>query len=43
MYMSWEKLFKLFWENRRKFDMTYMCWYSIKTPLKSSGKNISRK
>jgi len=24
-------------------DMTYMYWYSIKTPLKPSGKNVRRK
>ena len=43
MYMSWEKLLKPFWKIGENTDMTYMHWYTIKTPLKPSGKNIKRK
>ena len=43
MYMSWEKLLKLFGKIGENIDMTYMCWYSIKTPLKPNAKNIRRK
>ena len=38
-----EKLLKPFGKIGENIDMTYMCWYSIKTPLKPSGKNIRRK
>ena len=43
MYMSWEKLLKPFWENRRKFDMTYMCWYSIKNSFKAQWEKYKEK
>ena len=43
MYMSWKNSLNPFGKIGENFDMTYMCWYPLKTPLKLSGKNIRRK
>ena len=45
MDISWENSLNNFCGNRKKYnvDMTYMCWYSIKTLFKIQWKNIRRK
>ena len=43
MYMSWKNSLNLFGKIGENIDMTYMCWYSIKSYLKTSRKNIRKK
>ena len=38
-----EKLLNPFRKVGENIDMTYMCWYSTKTPLKPSGKKYKEK
>jgi len=39
----WKNSINPFGKIGENVDMPYMCSYSIKTPLKSSGENIRRK
>ena len=43
MYMSWKNSLNPFGKIGENFDMTYMCWFPLKTPLKPSGKKYKEK
>ena len=43
MYMSWKNSLNPFGKIGENFDMTYMYWYSIKTPLKPSWEKYKEK
>ena len=43
MYMSWKNSLNPFGKIGENFDMTYMCWYSIKNSFKTQWEKYKEK
>ena len=43
MYMSWKNSLNPFGKIGENFDMTYMCWYSIKNSFKTQWEKYKDK